>query len=218
MTWPAHWLLRIEGQFRASQTLVLETWTNSIRFSGVGTPTPPLEWLTTVAVPAIEAFYAQAYIGNSVYVTAAKFNGIDPNGHYTNEDETIGYWWEEGDMPRGSSTTQAEPQRALAVSWTTDATRGRASKGRIFLPGFITPVSADLLIATNVAQAIEQNAETFLEALNAGSYTASIVSGVGAGTIRPITGVRVGRAVDTQRRRRRSLPENYWDVLPNNEP
>lgn len=214
MVWPAHWLLRIEGDFRVGGSTVVETWSNSIRFSGVGTPTPPLEWLEDTAVPAIETYYNKTTLSNTVWVTTAKFNAIDPDGRYANQDETNAYYWTAGDEPHGTSTTVVEPQRTLAVSWTTAAQRGRASKGRIFLPGFASPVGQDLLIAESLASAIESDSQTFLNNLNAGTYTAAIVSGVGTGALRPITGARVGRAIDTQRRRRRSLNEQWVNQFP----
>mgnify|MGYP006178943641 CR=1 FL=1 len=119
MVYIPHHLFRVEGVFRQGST-VYETWTNSIRLAPtMPTPLGEMEWLETIAVPAATAFYSQSWLSAQVDVVALKFNAIGADGRYADEGETHALY--EGDFPPfgGTSSASTEPQRALAVSWTT---------------------------------------------------------------------------------------------------
>lgn len=136
-----------------------------------------------------------------------KANLIDVNGLYANQTETN----EIEILPPvlGSSGTNVAPQLTLCHTLTTDAGRGYASKGRIFPPLVSTILGTDGLVPSGTALAAANATATLINALNAVSPSrqVGIVSNVGAGAERPVTGVRVGRVMDTQRRRRRSIEE-----------
>ena len=109
-----------------------------------------------------------------------------------------------------SGTANPYPQLALAVTLTTALLRGKGSVGRIFLPYFTHPVGTDGRISASHAEMVRGTSVTFLNAVNAQAPGKIAVFGqTGAGTVRPVTGVRVGRVVDTMRSRRRNLQEGY---------
>ena len=211
MPFPVHWRLRIEGEFLQSGTnTVLEQWSNTINFDQEGPDVDVDAWLLTHAVPAAETLYMQSYISQSVIVTALKFNEIGGDGRYTDPSVTHEITDAEFTPIRGTSTTYVEPQRALAVSWTTGARRGPAHRGRIYLPGLVGTVSASLSLDGGLVSTIASNAATFLATLSTDpTFVPAVVSKIGTGSLRPITGVEVGNRVDTIRRRRNHLQEAY---------
>lgn len=118
------------------------------------------------------------------------------------------------------------PQSAIAVTLTTPSTRGLASKGRIFLPPCVVPLDADGTFSTTRANGIADTVKTWINAIRAIPAVGDVVifsKGKGVRSVdangkvtwtyptvgqgRIVTGVRVGRVVDTQRRRRRQLIE-----------
>jgi hypothetical protein len=131
-----------------------------------------------------------------------------------------------------ASNQQAIPQNSICVTLTTAVPRGHASKGRVFLPPQIFDVQADgLLIATDAAT-IAQGFRDLIAALNAQTVIGNVIvasrgKGVRSvddkgkvtytfpnpGAQNNVTGVAVGRVVDTQRRRRRSLTESRQSVV-----
>jgi hypothetical protein len=119
------------------------------------------------------------------------------------------------------------PQSSLVVSLRTALSRGFASKGRIYLPPCGLAIAAGTgLISTGDVTAVGNTIKTWINALNAIAEIDSVavfskghgvktVDGAGKvhytypddGWYQPVTSLRVGRVHDTQRRRRRSLPE-----------
>lgn len=169
-------------------------------------------YIETYAVPAVRDFIESSYISFCVTVSAIKFNAIGPDGRYVDTTTTHAQYVEDFGLIQGPESSLVEPQRALAVTWLTAALRGLASKGRVYLPGFAAPVDTGLIIGTGTAGSQEDAATAFISALAADPVVVpSIMSNRGGGVGRPITGVKVGRAIDTQRRRRRSLSEEYVD-------
>lgn len=112
----------------------------------------------------------------------------------------------------GTDSGSTLPQAALAVSLVT-ARRGPSGKGRFYVPMPVAPVSFDLLADANLTQGLATSTVGLLQALNnqpgwdLGTTGVCVASTKGFNT--PVTGVRVGRVVDTIRTRRRSLHEAY---------
>lgn len=121
------------------------------------------------------------------------------------------------------------PQSTIACTLTTAVPRGLASKGRIFCPPSAQQaLGADGRIPEGNAQNIAASVRDFINAINANTVVGNIAifsRGKGVGTYDPVknkiiytypnpgafnvvTGVSVGRVVDTQRRRRRSMAES----------
>jgi hypothetical protein len=107
-------------------------------------------------------------------------------------------------------------QIAVVATLLTDTSRGRASKGRIYMPaphtngmglngGLDTPMATTYANAT--ANLIKNlNNVQGIDALGV-PLECSVFSRVGAGVRRKITGVAVGRRFDVQRRRAERFPE-----------
>lgn len=117
----------------------------------------------------------------------------------------------------GGSVREQFPQVALAVSLLTRLSRGRAHSGRMYLPigGALIPDSTGHLDAGQALSFANMTA-TFINALDDWEGIdplwlpkVVIMSSLGTGTRRMVTGVRVGRTIDTQRRRRSALAELY---------
>jgi hypothetical protein len=107
-------------------------------------------------------------------------------------------------------------QITLAATLATGYSRGPAHKGRFYLPmvAFQAQV-ADGLIATAAADAAQDVVSVWLTTCNAADpdYRVAVFSRkAGAPQHKLVTGIHIGRVLDTQRRRRRSLPEKYVTV------
>lgn len=223
MTYRPHYLFRVEGVFR-DNTTDLETWSFGVRLAmfdnGAAVnagfdDVDEMTWLRDQAEPAVRTLFGANTLMLPTTVTALKMNLINENGKYANEADTFALYESDLTAPiKGNTASRVEPQRTIAVTTTTDAIRGRAHRGRFYLPGFAINVANDLRITTVQAQGIADSAAAFLAALDRPENTKgwvlapAVVSNIGVpGQIRRITGVRVGRVVDTQRRRRFSLDE-----------
>jgi len=119
----------------------------------------------------------------------------------------------------GSSSAVGLPQASLVVSYQSGFSFGYARAGRGYLPPLPTavPSNSSGQIANADAESIRDDMVDLIGNLNSlsasvpglGVANASIMSQVGAGTTREIQSVRVGRVVDTQRRRRSGIAEAY---------
>lgn len=110
------------------------------------------------------------------------------------------------------------PQCALVVTLLSDRPRGKASKGRMYLPGF-----AGIITGTGKADAaqigtIATNLKTFFDSFadDADVPDQLILAAKGTGVLGALNAqndyvetIRVGDVVDTQRRRRNGLVETY---------
>lgn len=171
---------------------------------------------------------------NTHRLTEVKVARIQPDGTYPLDDPSYSHFYLPPivgtDIP-GDGTV---PQATIAVTLTTGVPRGYASKGRIYLPPTSTAKpQADGLIPAAFAGIVAASMVRLINAINANTVVGNVMiysrgKGVPSfdadhnrveytypnpGASRPVTGVRVGRVVDTQRRRRRSLPETPT-VLP----
>lgn len=120
------------------------------------------------------------------------------------------------------------PQGSLAMTLTTAVPRGLASKGRVYLPPSLRyQPFTDGLLPVAETQKLADSFLNLIKEINADPLVGNVAifsrgKGVaafdavkkkvrysypGAGAVNNVTGVRVGRVVDTQRRRRRSLAE-----------
>lgn len=113
----------------------------------------------------------------------------------------------------GSGTITLPPQCTLAVSLLT-AIPGRRTRGRFYMPFLTGTMTSSLKISTTIA--LNSRASSMRDMLNfcaaaSGSLPDAfpvVVSKAGS-LVTPVTTVRVGDVVDTQRRRRDALVESY---------
>jgi len=204
-----------------------EVWSNSVRLvtdqKGDAVQMPPLStikaWLDGPAKDAVAKFHAEPGTGihAAAKLTFMKLNPIGQDGHYL-EPTTLEYAFAPP-VNGGSSAVLHPNQCTLVVSTRTALERGHAHAGRFYLPlcaksletqsGAISPGEA-MLVATAAATFLsELHDQPGPDLLGPEDFHVAVMSSVGQGFTNRITHVRVGCVIDTQRRRRNDLSENY---------
>lgn len=191
-----------------------ESWACSLHYL---TQEPTLLDLEAIKAAA-KTFLQDGATGfnKSATMTFIKANPLNPaTGNYSlaTESHELNF----APLSPSSGSVLGPPQLSVVVSLETARARGLASKGRFF-PPWAGTVGQNGKIAgpdTSSAQyAIAQGAIVMIRALDAmGPIPGQVVVFSLKGQIaEPVTGVRVGNVVDTQRRRRASLIEDYFHV------
>jgi hypothetical protein len=164
--------------------------------------------------PAVATWFQSATspIASHAKLGWLKFNRIGANGKYVNSTTYRKDW--ATPLATGVSNASA-PQVSLVATLETGASRGRAHRGRIYLPAPRYPLENDGRITAASATAAATSVAGLLTTLNGiASYGSNrVYSNIDAGTSRVITGVTVGRVLDTMRSRRTSLPEERTAVV-----
>jgi len=199
-----------------------EKWSNGVRmaYTGFEMPATIPAGLMTAASSAIQALHVHTSIqtSNTCKLSFIKFARIGVDGHYVpnvpggqvNPQEIV-----VADLAGANASPQQPNQIALAVTLATGYTRGPAHKGRFYLPVPNMFPATDGLLAASQANGVQDAASIWLTNLNAADpdYRVAVFSRkAGAPIHRLVTGIHVGRVLDTQRRRRRSLTELYVTV------
>lgn len=220
MAYPDHYLFQFGGTLHGT-----EQWSNNLRLVPNAGGVVETAETTDMALADLEAdlraFFATPTFHTGLRCTFAKLNRIGPDGRYLSKTSTNARFF--ATPIAGTATSCHAPQVTVAASLTTAAVRGLASRGRIYLPGLsgaFGPVVADGLLSASQANTLRDAVATFLNNVNnwpgldatwAGLDISVVSDGglSGVGQQRKVTGVRVGRVLDTQRRRRHSLVESY---------
>lgn len=191
----------------ASGSLFTEQFAFSLNMVGTAPTTPP-GIVPEGVVDLTRAFFAATMQQAAARLTMVKFNRIGTDGRYSESTTRAA---DLGPAPViGTQSTKYPPQVALAVSLDTGYSRGLAARGRFYLPPPGAAVQVDGRLREDDTQVIANAAAAYLSGLNdLGLGVVSIVSDVGAGAVRQVRTVRVGRALDTIRSRRTSIPEGY---------
>ena len=159
---------------------------------------------------------ATSAVSNAYQFVQAKSALIDDTGH-TVLDEVL-YSYPAAATYGASTATKLPPQCSLVVTLLSDRPRGKASKGRMYLPGYAGGVGTNGKIDGAQASAIATNLKTFYDsfASDADVPDQLILAAKGTGPLPALTAqndfvetIRVGDVVDTQRRRRNGLTEVY---------
>ena len=203
-----------------------ETWSCGLRIASVeGAATGPLpqadavqfclDRITEVTDKVIAYWVALSNATNpAAKLTWVKLNPIQTSGLQYPDTDTVVQTFA---PPTAGSVQTQFPQIALAVSLMTGLARGRAHTGRFYLPaGGSIGVDGSGNISTLLALAVADATSDFINALNDWSgvdplwgANVHVMSNLDTGRRRKVTSVRVGRTIDTQRRRRSSIPELY---------
>jgi len=186
------------------------TYSLSMIEDGSGTGSPPDE-VPQAVLTAVTNFHATTGLFSiEADVTAVKLNEIGTDGRYTS-NETV---WHEFVTPiQGAGSAKTPAQVALAITLDTDAARGLAHAGRFYTPLPIRVLQTNGGLSAADQAAYADAAKAFLDALNLAvpGYQLGVVSNVGTGAFRTVTGLRVGAVYDTIRSRREKLAESYLD-------
>lgn len=206
MARPAHTLMTWSGVSGPSGA-PSEEWSFSLRGTG-GIQTPlsfdgvaeamALAWTDNLAV----------VIGDNIRLTECTVADVDAGGLWNKDNEGA---YVKGTFATNAAGIKTDPympsQCALVVSLTT-ARSGPSGKGRFYLPVGRANIQPDGRLAAAHAAPYADAAAAFVTDVNAlllGSV--AVVSTKGYAS--PVTGIRLGRAIDTLRSRRRSLLEEY---------
>lgn len=205
-----------------------EIWTNSLRFVTSSTDVTDLQGLAEAwgseLSDAVTSIVSLGGYSSAAHLDWIKANAVDASGHQPNTSTNVMYAGE--DFAATVGTLPAGPyQNALVITFTTQAARGRASRGRVYVPTGSWTDGSDWdkqtgLMSLSNAELYRDRWAAFLTDLddNPGvdfaNLRAAVVSKLGTdpGNWHAISGVKVGRVIDTQRRRRNALNENYTTV------
>jgi hypothetical protein len=212
MARPPHTLVTFEGSMGGAAGI--ETFSFSVRTLPLASNTQST--LSAAAISAMGACTAGdglwQYVGDNVVlkkVTVARVNGdgnwiTRPDGSYEKAE------WN-GSIPgqvAGGSNLPA--QSALCISLVT-ARPGPTGKGRFFLPLGKATLDGDGRLQASEMPGRAANAALFVERI--GNTVAEVEVFSSKDYSSTVTGVKVGRVVDTMRSRRRSLVEAYTAAL-----
>lgn len=183
----------------------------------------PDDWLNDQVAPAVGALWNTAGFSSLCRVRRIDCYPIGTSGRAIPAPPyavgtPVSLIYKAGSEPVGSGTSGLLPLQDSMVASLRTQQIGRAGRGRMYLPGqSVADLASTGLLSTAGAAARADRVSTFLTACIvhdnlASVYIDPIVTGGGFSAYGLINQVRCGVVYDTQRRRRRSLPENYQDV------
>lgn len=215
MTYLPHWRATFKGGWIAGGNGdTFEQWNTSIALK----PGIVRDWGTDSQDVAndlcadFSAFFTSlgAAVSTGTLFEEVRLDAIGVDGKITQEAR---FARPEGGPTSGSGLTVLPPQCAVVLTLDTK-TRGRSRFGRMYLPLLGVTVSTDGLMGQPAVASLATKCATFIT--NVGNtpgadvdFAPVVASGVGSGSLNEIKAIRVGRAVDTMRSRRRSLVESY---------
>jgi hypothetical protein len=167
---------------------------------------------------AWEVFFEHglSWISNRYQFTQAKAAIIDATGH-TVLDSVL-YAYPASAVNGGATSGHLPPQCSLVCTLLSDRPRGKASKGRMYLPGYAGGVDGGGKVESSIVSGIATNLKTFFDSMTSDADIPDqlILAAKGTGPVPALTAqndyvetLRVGDVVDTQRRRRNGLNETY---------
>jgi hypothetical protein len=184
-----------------------ERW--SMRFNFIGAGSGPFSLVELQAGVSALNTHLLPYVNEMARLTEVKSAAITPAGEYAGDPTILAV-----DVAGGAGSPVHAPQISLAISLAT-ALRGPRGRGRFYLPAPAVPFqTTNGLIPDASRDGVQTAAAAFISALNAATDGGTVVVASSFGTNSPVTGVRVGRVLDTIRSRRRSVPETYDPPTP----
>lgn len=155
---------------------------------------------------------AGAQVGSLAHFGWVKLAVLDVDGEYKFEPKLAPV------VPAitPSAPSNGPPQTAYVVTLQSGETLGHANYGRFYVPvpSMTVGATADGLMTQTQANAARDAAKTMINSVNGEIDTVgintrpAIYSKIGAGTTKVVSRISVGRALDTQRRRRNHLVES----------
>jgi hypothetical protein len=205
-------------------SIYTETWQTTFAFKPFTDRASDQSLATTLAA-AVQGWFTgnganMANFSSVVKLTHLKVNRIAVNGHYQDSTSIIHNY--PANVSGGSTAVSFPPQLATVATLRTAFARGRASRGRMYLPaatGYYV-VGADgrasaadaIRIASSVSSLFNNVKAGYSSWLGGGDGgNVAVMSNVGLGDWHIVTNVEVGRVVDSMRSRRSSLAEDYQD-------
>lgn len=196
-----------------------EIWSAGFHIAGQLEPVAPDAWRSYIddikdtVTARLGAMYANAALlaPYDAPMTHVKYAHLDELGKYLEEavDDEV--------TARGSNNTGYLPQGTLVSTLSSGKFKDPGKYNRFYLPiapanlagNWCLSVGQQEAYADEVWAAI-QDINTALAAEAPGNdMKVTVASGSALGSFLPVTSVRIGAIVDTQRRRRNQLPEAY---------
>lgn len=185
---------------------VTESWSCSLHF--IAPATDVLD--TTLITTAIEQWFARTgtMINLSARLEFLKVNQVTPDkGLYVTPGNPRTEFW--SPLKTGTNVSgNGDPASTVCVSTLTAVTRGLASKGRFFPPTF-TSNQPDGRQTAGESMGQATSAAQLITDINGSNPGECYVWSQKGQVQHQITGIKVGRVVDHQLRRRKSLVEDY---------
>lgn len=149
------------------------------------------------------------------HLTSIKLNRIGVDGRYV-DPETREHVYTT--FTQGNAGIAAPAQLSAVATLRTAVPRGRASKGRMYLPPtqMCGAIDVDGRASAAAATAQAESVRALIDAVNdqyIGIGRVGVASNAGAGRFEHVTSVSVGRVIDTMRSRRSTQPEDYQTVV-----
>lgn len=226
MAYPSgHMVLQWQGAFVVGDSnAVTDTFSGTMRFGAEGgiTAAEMLPYDTDDAmddiVSDLVAFWTRpaSFIPPRMLLQQVKWNRVDEEGRYVSQDSTR---VRTGINTPGVVGAIAYPTFiAIASTYTTSAERGLASKGRTFWPTNVPISTSDFQLTVDTAATFAGSVAQLISDLgnwpgsDVGRLKPVVASERRGGAMREITGIRIGRTLDTQRRRKNDKDENYVNM------
>lgn len=197
-----------------------EEWSTGFFLGEEGADAPDPTDVTPVDILAAWRTFFEAgnsYINTNYLTTQCKVAKWDDNGQTI--DGTVFYAYPATEINGSVASPILPPQCSLVVTLLSDRPRGKASKGRMYLPGIASsPAAATGKLSSVVVGTIADNLKTFFDSLagDADIPGELILAAKSSGplNVNPaqndyVETIRVGDVIDTQRRRRNGLAETY---------
>lgn len=205
----------------------VEVWSTSLNF-GVNPPLSDVpDQATNDAIQAaVRSFLVSANLpGNikSLMSSSVSITEVRTERRATSDDRTLNV--SEGLLSAaipGTSSANKTPQDCMVLSLRTN-TPGPSGRGRIFWPALGALLGPTFQLITPAPAALATDFSTFLTgirtAIDAGFTAASLAftSQLSVRSLKnrvnvPVVRLQIGSVLDTQRRRRDSIPETYSSV------
>lgn len=199
-----HKLLTVFGD---SWSPVSEQWQFSMRIKPTGTDAVSQAQADAIYTLAASLFADVTFSMKSVHhFLGVKLAPIGVDGKYVPGE--IAYIKEGSAVAGAGSGGEPWPgQCAVVITTRSLIPRGRASRGRFYLPGMQAPVGADGRMASGRPATILSPLKTFLDGVNAAADVGQVTNMAKTGEYSTVKTIECGSVVDTQRRRRRQLVE-----------
>jgi hypothetical protein len=175
----------------------------------------PSDYLNDQVGPAVHDLITSAHFASDVQVDTIKCYPIStpdgkvaaPPGYGTGAPVTLAFT---GTHPSGGGSQGLPPQDAVVASLRTPQT-GRTGRGRMYLPPMDRAIMSNLVVSSTACDDIADSMTTFLESIrlsgtSTGVWVTPIVTGLPYTKYAVVNNVIVDNVVDTQQRRRKSIP------------
>lgn len=215
---PSHYRATFKGVFRATPGgEPYEQWNTSVALSAGGDLSTASR--QQIADDLRDDFAAwctttESNFAGNTYFTEVRLDHVGDNGRI----DTDAVFSQVSGAGATYSSGQAFLPPSCAVVLTLDTGgRGRSRFGRMYLPLLKVRVGDDGCMPQITQDEILGSCRTLLTnisnlpGIDAGAGVV-VASGAGAGALKPVQSIRVGRVVDTMRSRRRSMEESYRSV------